>query len=171
MAKPRLKNRYTPIELARHLKISAKRLNELISDGQLPKGRIGEDGRRYYTQQDLDFILREWKTQTTGRFLMYTLPLLLILVVLAVLTTIEIRHKIAVSKVEPTPTVPSGYGAPPAILYQEDEVWPIETETEIPSPLYQTIEDYRRQVREENLKRERQRSTIHHDDMSLFTEE
>ncbi|MGB3975975.1 MAG: helix-turn-helix domain-containing protein [bacterium] len=171
MAKPRLKNRYTPLELAKRLKISTKRLNELVSDGQLPKGRIGEDGRRYYTQQDLDFILREWKTQTTGRFLMYTLPLIMIVVVLVVLTTIEIKNKIEVSKVEPTPTIPSGYGAPPPFLYQEDAEWPVETEAEIPSPLYQSIEDYRRQMQEEKSKREHQRSTSHLEGMPSYTED
>lgn len=159
------KSRITPRDLARHLKISSARFNDLVSDGQLPKGRIGEDGRRYYTQQDLDFIMREWKTQTTGRFLMYTLPLLLILVILTVLTVVEIRNKIEDSAVQPTPTVPSGYGALPAQYYESGTPLPTAPEEPIPSPLYSTIEEYRRQMREENLKRERQRSSSYREDL------
>lgn len=151
------KNRLSPLQVAKLLKLSPAKFNELVTDGQLPKGRVGEDGRRYYTRQDVDFILREWKTQTTGRFLMYTLPLMLVIIFLLILTVVEIREKIDEMRVQPTPTVPFGFGAPPQAYYAPDVPIPTPTPTEISTPAYETIEKYREKVMQRNRELEEEK--------------
>lgn len=145
------------MEVSKVLKISMVRFTDLVTDGSLPKGRIGEDGRRYYTRKDVDFILREWKTQTTGRFLMYTLPLMLVLVFLLVMTIMEINDKIRERQMKPTPAPPSGYGAPPPQFYDPGTPWPTPTVSSSPTPKYTKVEDYRRDMQERNRQREMQR--------------
>jgi len=168
----RRKKQYTPMEVAKILKISMGRFSSLVSDGSLPKGRIGEDGKRYYTHRDVEFILREWKTQTTGRFLMYTLPLLVVLMFLIVLTAVEINEKIEESRVEPTATPPFGYGAPPPQYYGPGTPWPSPTPSETPTPIYEKLEDYRSEMQEKARNREAQRRARRRPDRpKLFTTE
>ncbi len=124
----------------------------------MPKGRVGEDGKRFYTRQDVDFILREWQTQTTGRFLMYTLPLILVMGFLIILTIVEVRDKIDEMRVAPTPTVPWGFGAPPQIYYAPDQPVPTPSPVVLSTPVYESIEKYREQVKQMNSNREQGRS-------------
>lgn len=157
MAEYKQKKHYTPMEVARILNISMGRFTELVAEGSLPKGRIGEDGKRYYTNQDLGYMQREWKTQTTGRFLMYTLPLIAVLAIILVLTVVEVSDKIRESRVEPTPTAPFGFGAPPEQYYNPGTDWPTPTPSASPTPVYQDIETYRYQMQEQKRRREAQR--------------
>jgi len=165
--KPKSKKKISPLELAKILKISPGKFAELVSDGQLPKGRIGEDGRRFYNKQDVDFIMREWKTQTTGRFLMYTLPLMLVLVLVLIMTIVEIKDMIEDRRVSPTPTVPFGFGAPPEQYYAPGTEWPTATPAEIPTAVYETIENYRQKIIEENRNRDQRQQVIHDEDRNL----
>jgi hypothetical protein len=160
-------DRISPRELARQLRLSPARLAELVSEGHLPKGRIAEDGRRYYTQKDLDFIVREWRSQTTGRFLMYTLPLILVLITLSILTAVEITYKIEESRVPPTPTVPFGYGAPPPQVYDPGTPWPTPSEITIPDSLIEYYQLYQDQLREEERYFEFQRSELRGEERPL----
>ncbi|HPQ40758.1 MAG TPA: helix-turn-helix domain-containing protein [bacterium] len=172
MADYRRKKQYTPMEVAKILKISMGRFTNMVADGSLPKGRIGDDGKRYYTQRDLDFMLREWKTQTTGRFLMYTLPLLVVLGFLLVLTIVEINEKIEESRVVPTATPPFGYGAPPPQYYGPGTPWPSATPSETPTPIYDALENYRNEMRQKSMDRELQRKVRRRPDRpKLFTAE
>ncbi len=157
-------NRISPRELAKQLKISPARLAELISEGYIPKGRIAEDGRRYYTQQDIDYIVRDWKSQTAGRFLMYTLPLILVTLTLTILTAVEISQKIEESRVEPTPTVPFGYGAPPPQVYDPEAAWPTPSERVIPEALAEYYQRYRAKLEEEERYSESRRRELRDDE-------
>ncbi len=105
--------RYTPMEIAKQIDVRISKFNELVSEGVLPKGRLGEDGRRYYTEQDLRFIQREWKNKTTVHFLFYTLPLVLVVVFLLLLTFREIGQTIEEYRTGVEPTQPSGFALQP----------------------------------------------------------
>ncbi|MBN1295621.1 hypothetical protein JXA80_02495 [bacterium] len=157
MAQHHRKKHYSPMDIAKILNLPMGRFSEMVTEGTLPRGRIGEDGKRYYTQQDLDFILREWKTQTTGRFLIYTLPLLIILGFLVVLTAVEINDKLQDNRVAPTPTPPYGYGAPPPQYYAPGTPWPSPTPSETPTPVYDKLENYRQEMRQRTQDREMQK--------------
>jgi len=160
LANFRKKKRYTPMEIAKILKISMGRFSTLVKEGSLPKGRIGDDGKRYYTDKDLDYILRKWKTQSTGRFLMYTLPLMLILVLLIVMTVIEVSDRIRERNLEPTPSPPTGFGAPPPQYFAPGTEWPSPTASSTPTPRYDKLENYRSNMLERNRKRDMQRRSI-----------
>ncbi|MBN1878748.1 helix-turn-helix domain-containing protein [bacterium] len=152
------KNRLSPQQVAKLLKLSPGKFTQLVAEGQLPKGRVGEDGRRFYTQQDVEFILREWKTQTTGRFLIYTLPLMLVIVFLLVLTIVEVREKIDELRISPTPTIPYGFGAPPQQYYAPDVPIPTPTPVVLSTPVYESIEKYREEMMRWNRERSDERT-------------
>jgi len=101
------------MEAAKLLGVRITKFNEMVTDGVLPKGRLGEDSRRYYTEQDLRFMRREWKSKTTIHFMVYTLPIMLIVVFLILLTFREIGQSISEHRSQSAPTVPSGYGLQP----------------------------------------------------------
>ncbi len=116
MAKVSNKTRYTPLEVSQMLKISPAKFNQLVMENEIPKGRIGEDNRRYYTDQDVEFIVREWRSRTTAHFLMYTFPLILALIVLFLVTLREISQSIHDSSAA-TPTPRVGFGSMPRDLW------------------------------------------------------
>ena len=115
------------------------KFHELVSDGTLPKGRIGEDGKRYYTNKDLDFILREWKSKTTAKFLLYTLPLLLVSTLLILMIAKEISDTIREKNAQATPTPRIGYATKPKV-WSPATPWP----TNPPKPTAVYRRDYYR---------------------------
>ncbi len=145
MAWERKKNRYTPMEVARRLKVSTGKFMEEVAQGNMPKGRLGDDGRRYYTEKDLEFILREWHSKTTARFLTLTLPLILIITILAFATYKEISSQIDEMKTEAKATPKSGFAQPPFQLWAPGTPWP--TQPEKPTPLYKRFNTYRKMRR------------------------
>ncbi len=141
MTPPGKKTRFTPMEVAQKLGISVKKFTEEVADGNLPKGRMGEDGRRYYTIRDIEFIERKWKSKTTVHFMMFTLPLILIAVIFILIISHQIGKSVAENEAVATPTIPVGYGAPPPLLF---EVTPEPTLPPRPTAPPKTLyDDYR----------------------------
>jgi hypothetical protein len=145
LAWERKKYRYTPMEVARKIGLSTGKFNEQVSQGSLPKGRMGDDGRRYYTDKDLEFILRDWKTKTTSRFFFVTLPLILVIVFIAIATFREISEHVSRMKAEADATPRPGFAAPPAPIWAPGTPWP--TREPQPTPRREIINNYRKQRR------------------------
>ena len=133
------------MEVAQQLGIPVSKFNEKVSDGVLPKGRIGEDGRRYYTDKDLEFVRREWRSKTTVRFLLFTLPLILICLFFIIAAFHEISQHYSESKADVTPTPKPGFAAPPQNLWAPGTPWP--TRPPIETPIDQTYGYYRKHGR------------------------
>ncbi|GEM_PF-5723848 len=112
------KRRYTPMEVARILGISTAKFSAMVSDELLPKGRIGEDGKRYYTDQDIEFIQRAWKSKITGRFIMVTMPL--ILLSLALVAAVLFHFISSDDGTGNEDTRPRGYALPPTPIPTAD---------------------------------------------------
>jgi hypothetical protein len=107
------------------LGLSVAKFTEQVNEGNLPKGRIGEDGRRYYTDKDYDFLKREWRSKTTGRFLMFTLPVILVVLFLVLATFRELSNYVTSSdKEEGSPTIRPGYAVPPMEIWEPGTPWP-----------------------------------------------
>jgi len=139
------KNRYTPMEVAKQLGIPNSKFHQQISEGNLPKGRIGEDGRRYYTDKDVEFIRREWRSKTTAKFLLFTLPLVLICLLLIIAAFHEISDHFSEQAVQQTPTPQAGYATEPRIIWSKGTPWP--TRPPMTTPKQQTYKYYRKYKR------------------------
>lgn len=133
------------MEVAQQLGIPISKFNEKVSEGVLPKGRVGEDGRRYYTDKDLEFIRREWKSKTTVRFLLFTFPLILICVFLIIAAFREISEHYTETQVNATPTPQTGFAAPPQNIWKPGTPWP--TRPPVVTPVDQTYGYYRKHSR------------------------
>lgn len=114
------KRRYTPMEVARVLGVSTAKFSSMVSDELLPKGRVGEDGRRYYTDQDIEFIRRAWKSKITGRFIMVTLPLYFFAFVILAAGIFHFYRQS--HREEQQPTIPRGYALAPTQIPTADPI-------------------------------------------------
>ena len=140
------KSRYTPMEIARMLGISIAKFSELVNDGALPKGRIGEDGKRYYTDKDVAFIRREWTSKTKVKFLFFTLPLILagVLTIIAIFYEINQHYREQSSATQPTPRI--GYAAPPPELVNMTTPYP--TPKPLPTSAHRSYDQFRKYRRQ-----------------------
>jgi len=142
----RKKFRYTPMEVAQQIGIPISKFNEQVNEGNLPKGRIGEDGRRYYTDKDLAYIRREWHSKTTVRFLLFTLPLILVSLFIVIAAFHEISEHFSEVQSEATPSPKPGFAAqPPQEVWVPGTPWP--TNPPLQTPADQTYNYYRKHRR------------------------
>lgn len=148
------KLRYTPMEVAQMLKISIGKFNEQVAEGVIPKGRLGEDGRRYYTDKDIEFIKREWRSKTTVRFFLFTFPLILVGTFIIIATFHEISQHISANNSTEEPTPQIGYAAPPPLVWSTKPSSSASPTESAPTP-GQRMNDYYGQYRHHTAQQRR----------------